>query len=290
VLKSMDPSSRLQRGAVLATDLAAFSRDGDGLARAAKQGRDATRQLVFRTKIRMAALARVEKALDAIAGWLYLADLDGDPGRVPKPSREASLPAKPAGSARDLPSERAVAQRLVDCEALDLKLPKVEWVDPGPALPAWDDELAQAKKLLASVSASGLPNQSGLRPGQATAELEVTPYRGELPAVGAGKPLLLFFWATWCKACKAALPELLATARNRNLTILAITDDSEANLERFLAVPREFPALIARDPGRQLGARFGVRSLPSFVLLDGQGRVANTATNYLRDLPADGTE
>ena len=38
-----------------------------------------------------------------------------------------------------------------------------------------------------------------------------------------------------CGAGKGALK--IAT----RLTVLAITDDSEANLERFLAVPREFP-------------------------------------------------
>lgn len=122
------------------------------------------------------------------------------------------------------------------------------------------------------------------------AELELVAYRGELPKVGAGKPVLLFFWATWCKACKAVVPELLAMARERNLEVLAITDDSEANLERFFAVPREFPSAVARDLGRQLVARVGVRVLPTFVLLDGQGRVASPLTSRLRELATPSNE
>jgi thiol-disulfide isomerase/thioredoxin len=263
-LEALDPSSRLRLGTRLVSDLAAFSREGgEEKVRTAKQELDALKQLHFRTTIRMAALARMEKMLDAIAGWLYLAD------------RQA---------------ERSVAQRLVDCESLDLKLPKAEWVDPGPALPAWEDEVALVKTMLAKVSSSSVTSQPALRVGEGAPELEIVPYRGELPRVGSGRPVLLFFWATWCKACKTVVPELLAMARQRNLEVLAITSDSEANLERFFSVSREFPALVARDPAHQVEARLGVRAFPTFVLLDGQGRLASPITNYLHDLPGPSGE
>ena len=261
LLKVLDPNSRLRLGTMLASDLAAFCDDsGDDPARAAKQERDVVKQLVFRTRIRMAALARLEKMLDSIAGWLYLADR---------------------------PTERAVAQKLADCEDLDLKLPKAKWVDPGPALPLLDNEMALAKSLLAKMSASGPLKQPALHLGEAAPSLDLVPYRGDIPKVGSGKPLLLFFWATWCKACKAVLPDLLALARKRNLAILAVTDDNEANLDRFFAVPREFPSVVGQDPAHQLGARFGVRALPTFVLLDGQGKLGSEVTNSLRDLPEE---
>ena len=259
LLNVLDANSRLRLGRMLVSDLVAFGRaSGDDPARVAKQERDVVKQLVFRTRIRMAALARLEKMLDSIAGWLYLADRR---------------------------TERAVAQRLADCEALDLKLPKAEGVDPGPALPIMDNDVALAKSLLANMSASRPLNQPALHLGEAGPKLELVPYRGDIPKVGSGKPLLLFFWATWCKACKAVLPDVLALARNRDLALLAVTDDSEANLDRFFATHREFSSVVGRDPGHQLGARLGVRALPTFVLLDGEGRLASAVTNSLRDLP-----
>jgi len=97
--------------------------------------------------------------------------------------------------------------------------------------------------------------------------------------------VLLFFWATWCKACKAAVPAVLAWAEKRQVMVLAVTDEDAAVLDQFFTAQREFPALVARDPGQQSMSRLGVHSLPSFVLLDGQGKVASPLTSSLRELP-----
>jgi len=142
-LKALDPVSRMALGRRLTAELAVFSGGGgDEEARAAKLERDALKSLTFRTIIRMAALSRMGIMLDVIAGWSYLADR---------------------------PAERRLAQRLVDCEALDLKLPEAVWVDPGPALPAWDDDMALVQTLFAkpqnATDRPALPSWSWSRTG-----------------------------------------------------------------------------------------------------------------------------
>jgi thiol-disulfide isomerase/thioredoxin len=89
------------------------------------------------------------------------------------------------------------------------------------------------------------------------------------------------FFATWCKACKVTVPAVTAWAAKHDMTVLAITDEDDATLGPFFALARDFPALVARDPGQQTMSRWGVRNLPSFVLIDGQGRV----TSSPRELP-----
>ena len=119
--------------------------------------------------------------------------------------------------------------------------------------------------------------------------LHLTPYRGEPPA--EGRPLLLFFWATWCLPCKAALPEVLAFERERGIPIIAITDEPAAKLDEFFASHKQpFPAVVARDPERRTTRDYGVSGTPTFVLLDEHGVVRSFHTGYSRNSGGLGIE
>jgi len=121
--------------------------------------------------------------------------------------------------------------------------------------------------------------------GDVAPPLRLTAYREALPAslVGDG-PHLLFFWATWCVPCKAALPELLAYSEAREVPVLAITEESPARLDRFFAgFDQAFPRAVAVDRARSTFLAYGVSGTPSFVLVGGDGVVRSTSTGYSRE-------
>jgi thiol-disulfide isomerase/thioredoxin len=68
--------------------------------------------------------------------------------------------------------------------------------------------------------------------GSAAPPLKLEPFRGDR-AFAAGHPRLLFFWATWCVPCKAALPEVLAFAKSRGIEVVAVTDEDPDTLTAF---------------------------------------------------------
>jgi thioredoxin 2 len=72
--------------------------------------------------------------------------------------------------------------------------------------------------------------------------------------VGSAKvPVLVDFWASWCGPCKMAAPDIQQLAREMAGRALVLKVDTDAN-----------PALAAR---------FGIQSIPNFVVLRG-GQVA----------------
>jgi thiol-disulfide isomerase/thioredoxin len=260
-LSALATDPRLQLGATLVGELAAFSRDdGQGQTQAAaKEMWDAQAKLVFRMTVRQAVLRRMERVLAAVAAAQYL---------------------------EDHPHEGAPLDRLLACEDLTLPVPEHAWPLPA-APPALADDLAQAEMIQVLTSVEAHTKPPGLHQGELLPELDLVPYRGAVPPVGTGSPVLLFFFATWCKPCKAIVPELLTVAQQRHLTVLAIAHETEADLARFFATSPEFPALVVRDPEARTALRLGLRVIPSLVLVDGQGKVASPIVHRPRDLPDD---
>jgi thiol-disulfide isomerase/thioredoxin len=96
-----------------------------------------------------------------------------------------------------------------------------------------------------------------------------------------GRPHLLFFWATWCLPCKAAVPEVMAYAKKHRLKVLAISDEAPATVERFLeARDAPFFAGVVADPRRETFISYGVSGTPTIIMLDDEGIVTFRQVGY----------
>lgn len=89
-----------------------------------------------------------------------------------------------------------------------------------------------------------------------------------------GRVVVIDFWATWCVPCRAVMPGLDALSRRHReagLTVLGIAREPEAHIRAHLA-ERPVSYTVARDVGGTL-RRYGVRALPTLVVLDRAGQV-----------------
>jgi thiol-disulfide isomerase/thioredoxin len=105
----------------------------------------------------------------------------------------------------------------------------------------------------------------------------------ELPDL-KGTAHLLFFWATWCEPCKKAVPEVMAFAESQGLSIIAISDEEEDTISRFLAERAEpFIRPVARDPLRKSFISYGVSGTPTVLLVDADGVIRHRQVGYTAD-------
>jgi thiol-disulfide isomerase/thioredoxin len=96
-----------------------------------------------------------------------------------------------------------------------------------------------------------------------------------------GKIVLIDFWATWCGPCKAEIPNILANWMKYNdagFEVLAVSVDKDlAALASFTNEENPPWTVVAdRHPynEKSMGTKFGIRSIPAFILLGRDGRVA----------------
>jgi len=93
-----------------------------------------------------------------------------------------------------------------------------------------------------------------------------------------GEPALIMFWAPWCGVCRGELPKLAQFYHGDmpdELQVLAIgTSAPSSDVEQYVEEnPGTFIFPTAYDANRTIAGDFGIRALPTYVLLDREGTV-----------------
>ena len=103
-----------------------------------------------------------------------------------------------------------------------------------------------------------------------------------------GTPVVIVVWGAWCPPCRAETPEVLAAAEELGdraqfvgINLRESSRETARAFERSNDVP--YPSVYSPD-GKAMLAFNGVltiRSIPSFVVLDAEGRAAATIIGRL---------
>jgi peroxiredoxin len=105
-----------------------------------------------------------------------------------------------------------------------------------------------------------------------------------------GKVVVLDFWATWCPPCREACPTVQALherfADRDDVVILGIHFDGEGDPAAYMTEHGyTFPVIV---DGRAAVKRYGVKRIPTFVVVDRSGTIVHRQTGFSteRDLDA----
>jgi peroxiredoxin len=95
-------------------------------------------------------------------------------------------------------------------------------------------------------------------------------------AKGQNKLIVINFWASWCGPCRIEMPgfeKMYKAKKQSGLLILGVNEDEErTKMDEYLkGKPVSFPVLV--DRGSELMKRFGVRALPTTIVVNSDGKV-----------------
>lgn len=107
----------------------------------------------------------------------------------------------------------------------------------------------------------------------------------EFRARHAGKPVALHFWAEWCPVCRTEQNSISRLARDVGTPVLTIAMQSGdiAAVQRVLA-ERELAWPTVVDEHGDIARAYRLPGVPSFVVLDAQGRVYSADMGYTSEL------
>ncbi|MFZ4833809.1 protein disulfide oxidoreductase [Rouxiella sp. Mn2063] len=93
------------------------------------------------------------------------------------------------------------------------------------------------------------------------------------------KPLLVYFWATWCGVCKFTTPTVSELAGNgENILSIALRSGDNQQVERWLTA-KSMKIPVVNDPQGSLSARWNIGVTPTFVIIN-KGQVVQSTTGW----------
>ncbi|MBK7130192.1 MAG: TlpA family protein disulfide reductase [Crocinitomicaceae bacterium] len=102
-----------------------------------------------------------------------------------------------------------------------------------------------------------------------------------------GKPIVISFWATWCKPCKLELNtiaeeyETWQEETGVKLIAVSIDDQKTANSVESVVNAAGWEYDIWMDPNGEFKRALGVNNVPHTFLLDGEGNIVYSHNNFV---------
>jgi len=100
---------------------------------------------------------------------------------------------------------------------------------------------------------------------------------GDTVRVGAGTPVLLNVWATWCESCREEMADLATLEKKyapEHVKVVAVSvDNGDGTRVRRFAESEKLPFTVAHDPAGEVQKKFQAVGVPETYLVSGDGRL-----------------
>ncbi|MEZ8890016.1 protein disulfide oxidoreductase [Vibrio sp. 10N.222.51.C8] len=91
-----------------------------------------------------------------------------------------------------------------------------------------------------------------------------------------GKPVIVYFWATWCGACKFVSPTVNSFSDSHQVVSVALSSGPDERVQRYLDA-KEYDFPVINDLSGAISRSWGVNVTPSIVIIK-DGKISSIAT------------
>ena len=147
------------------------------------------------------------------------------------------------------------------------------------------------KKLILSIFVIAFFTVSSFSQNRTLPSVKVKNLKGSLVNIQTiendGNPIVISFWATWCKPCKKELNTIAEVYEDWQeetgvkLVAISIDDSRSASKVKPYVNSSGWEYEIYLDPNRDLSRSLGVSTVPHTFLLDGKGNIVWEHRGYI---------
>ena len=110
-------------------------------------------------------------------------------------------------------------------------------------------------------------------------QVEVTLLDNSAYSLKKGKPVVLHFWATWCKVCKLEVDNIERLSKKYEVLTIAVNSGNNAEITAYMK-ERELSFKVLNDVDGSWAKKFNVEAFPTTFIYDGAGELKFTEVGY----------
>ena len=109
--------------------------------------------------------------------------------------------------------------------------------------------------------------------------IEVTLLDGSSYKHEGNKPLVIHFWATWCKVCKLEAQNIESLSKEYDVLTIAVNSGTNEEVEAYMK-ERGLTFKVFNDKEGAWTKKFKVEMFPTTFIYDGKGELKFTEVGY----------